>query len=117
MQPCFSSDEIPRSSYRHVMGPLVAGPTARGMHREWRAAMAKDLAGGLRARVHRSAGEERPDGEATNARTWGPAAFPKRLGGPASRWRRRVRSTSPVRSPTKHYLPVQDPSHAGVPRP
>ena len=43
MQPCFSSDEIPRS-FRHVMRPLVAGLTARGMHREWRAAMPKDLA-------------------------------------------------------------------------
>jgi hypothetical protein len=43
MRPCFFSDEIP-GSFRHVMRPLVAGLTARGMHREWRAAMPKDLA-------------------------------------------------------------------------
>jgi hypothetical protein len=55
----------------------------------------RSRAGGLRARVHRSAGEERPCGEATNARTWGPAAFPERLGGPASRRRMRVAGTIP----------------------
>jgi|SRR5580658_3685937 hypothetical protein len=77
MRPCFFSDEIPRF-FLHVVRPLVAG-----------------LTGGLRARVHRSAGEERPDGEATNARMRGPAAFPQRLGGPASRWRRRVAGTIP----------------------
>lgn len=43
MRLCFFSDEIPRS-FRHVMRPLVAGLTARGMHREWRAAIPKDLA-------------------------------------------------------------------------
>jgi hypothetical protein len=43
MRRCFFSDEIP-GSLRHVMRPLVAGLNVRGMHREWRAAMPKDLA-------------------------------------------------------------------------
>ncbi len=43
MRPCFFSDEIPRS-FRHVVRPLIAGLTARGMLLEWRAAMPKDLA-------------------------------------------------------------------------
>src|SRR5271156_2620127 len=43
MRPCFFSGEVPRS-FRHVMRPLVAGLTARRMHRERRAAIPKDLA-------------------------------------------------------------------------
>jgi len=85
MRPCFFSDEIPRS-FRHVVRPLIAGLTARGMLREWRAAMPKDLAQVDYVREFIDQLEKNaPTVKRPTLVRGVPAAFPERLGGPASR--------------------------------
>ena len=88
---------VPLSIQRGKSKNDVARPlTARGMHREWRGAMPKDLAQVDYVREFIDLLEKNaPTVKRPTLLRGVRPPFPERLGGPASRWRRRVAGTIP----------------------
>jgi hypothetical protein len=87
------------------MRPLVARLTARGMHREWRAAMPKDLAqvDYVREFIDRLEKNAPTVKRPTLVRGILPPfrkALAERLGEPASSWRRRIAGAIPASKPS-----------------